>query len=97
MEKELLIKNTRRLAADYNLDIPIVEKLEILELLSDNLKDIKSHLDADTFEKELGILNRSVEEKLKNVTDPDFLSQLILKIKNVLKNYENPSSEVLRG
>lgn len=95
MNIDLLIKNTKRLAQDYNLDIPVVEKLNLLELINENLEELKKELDAEKYEKELGTLDRSVAEKLQKVTDPDFFSQIIEKIQNILKNYKAPSKEVL--
>jgi glutamine synthetase type III len=83
---EQLKKSTRLFASLIKQDIETIKKLEIVEQIRSNLKELKDLMEKTDFEKEFGKLNESAEKVFANITDKNFIDSIVDKLQSILSS-----------
>ncbi len=87
MEATSLIKqNLDFLLKMYKLDLPLSNKIEIVEQLDINLDYLKNTLDKATFKSKYSSTQSKVKKVINDLTSPEFVEELIDKLQKLQKS-----------
>lgn len=84
---EQLANSTRLLVVLSKSNLELLQKVEIIEQIYSNLKTLKDEM-GNSFEKEFGKLEKSVNDVIDKLSDPKLLKELINKIDEFVKAQE---------
>lgn len=90
-ESEIIKQNIRVLVKLYNKQIPLLDKIEIIEQLMKNLEYLKSQIPDEEYKSKYKKTEEDLNLFVKKVTDKNFIDNFIKKINSVL------TSEAFKG
>lgn len=83
-ELEILKQNTEMLINMYKLNIPMSEKIGILEQLNKNLRYLKENLASEEYSERFAKIEQNVQKIIGDLTDPDFIQELVTKVQAIM-------------